>query len=110
MESNCIEDFKNLCSSYHFPITVINTLHDIILNFGIERMILFGSRAQGDNRNKSDFDIAIEFQNNKNYKFFKVKDYVDNNNTLYYISLVDLNNCPIKLEYIIKKTGIIIYE
>ena len=41
---------------------VINEIKNIALaHDGIEKVVLFGSRARGDNTSKSDYDIAREF-------------------------------------------------
>ena len=38
---------------------IIADLKKLALEYGIEKIILFGSRARGDNGDKSDVDIAV---------------------------------------------------
>ncbi len=57
-----------------------------------KRVILFGSRASGQNKKRSDFDIGILGEKALNIAdFYKLKDALDELPTLYTIDLVDLN-------------------
>lgn len=38
---------------------VLNEIRRIALNYNISKVVLFGSRARGDNTDKSDYDIAV---------------------------------------------------
>jgi hypothetical protein len=48
----------------------LNLIKDILKNNDIEYAALFGSRARGDNRSDSDFDILIRFKKNKEKGLF----------------------------------------
>lgn len=39
---------------------IIREIKDLAIECGVEKVILFGSRARGDNRERSDIDLAIE--------------------------------------------------
>ncbi|MDI6802655.1 MAG: nucleotidyltransferase domain-containing protein [Bacteroidota bacterium] len=56
------------------------------------RVILFGSRASGQNKKHSDFDIGILGEKSLSIAdFYKLKDALDELPTLYTIDLVDFN-------------------
>ncbi len=50
---------------------LINLIRRILENNGIEYAALFGSRARGDNRPDSDYDILIRFRKGGEPGFFK---------------------------------------
>lgn len=68
---------------------VLNEIKRIALNHkNINKIVLFGSRARGDNTNKSDYDIAV-FSNNMDVSDeCKFKDDIDDIGTLYKIDLI----------------------
>lgn len=74
----------------------------------IQKVVLFGSRARGDNSLKSDIDLAI-------YSDGDIRDFIYdiecNTNTLLEFDVSDMNSVtePIFIDQI-KKEGIIIYE
>ena len=39
---------------------IIREIKDLAIECGVEKVILFGSRARGDNKERSDIDLAIE--------------------------------------------------
>ena len=56
------------------------------------KVILFGSRADGTARDRSDFDIGIVGPGPLPLKtFFRIEDRLDNLDTLYKLDWVDLN-------------------
>lgn len=71
---------------------VLNEIKRIALNYkNINKIVLFGSRARGDNTDKSDYDIAV-FSNNMDFSDeCKFKDDIDNIDTLYKIDLIFIN-------------------
>ena len=75
---------------------------------GIQKVVLFGSRARGDNSLKSDIDLAI-YSDGDLLDF--IYDIECNTNTLLEFDVSDMNSVkePIFIEQI-KKEGIIIYE
>jgi len=77
--------------------------------FGAEKVVLFGSRARGDNQEKSDIDIAI-YQCDE---FEQLKDKVDEELwSLLQVDLINMNAFYISEELIkeIKKDGVILYQ
>lgn len=39
---------------------IIREIKDLAIECGVKKVILFGSRARGDNKERSDIDLAIE--------------------------------------------------
>lgn len=86
---------------------IINTLK----NFGVIKVIIFGSRARGDYKVNSDIDLAVIFNNNEKDNFIKLQTKLEELNTLYKFDIVDFNSVKDdKFKKEIKKDGIIIYE
>jgi len=46
--------------------------------FGITKMALFGSFAEGTQTEKSDIDLIIESSQSLGFKFFELSDYLEN--------------------------------
>ena len=91
----------------------INKVYKQIIDFGkefnVKKIVLFGSRARGDNKLKSDIDIAVygcdDFDN------FKVK--VDEELwSLLYVDIINMNSKYISEELIkeINRDGRVLYE
>lgn len=74
------------------------------------RIILFGSRAKGVNRNNADFDVAVDLDepDSKTRRYLTEK--LDNIRGLYKIDLVYLNSLEETFRSLILKTGKVIYE
>lgn len=67
---------------------VLNEIKQIALNYkNINKIVLFGSRARGDNTDKSDYDIAV-FANMDYSDECKFKNDIDDIETFYKIDLV----------------------
>ena len=74
---------------------------------GIQKMILFGSRARGDNTARSDIDIAVSGGNIALFRT-EIDDYV---NTLLIFDVVNLDNMvQEELLKTIEQEGIVLYE
>lgn len=70
--------------------TVCEVHKDLLID---KKLILFGSRATGKNKERSDFDLGILSGESINFvSLYKLKDALDELPTLYSIDLVDLNN------------------
>lgn len=81
----------------------------VLKKYDVEKAVLFGSRARGDNRENSDIDIAFYTDNKEVFHF--LKDEMDQIDTILKIDLFDAKN--IKKQPLldgIKKDGITIYE
>lgn len=73
----------------------------------LDRVILFGSRARGNNRERSDIDLAIQGGNTVAFATSADEDIP----TLLMFDVVDLDK-PIQKELLeeIRKDGVVIYE
>ena len=87
--------------------TVIDEIQAFARQYDISKVLLFGSRARGDFRNKSDIDLAIS--GNKKRMF--MMDVDEKTSTLLMFDFVDLDSKPDKnLMEDIEKDGIVLYE
>ena len=78
----------------------------------VDRILLFGSRANGTNRDKSDIDLAIDCPNADILKWDLIKEIIEYGDTLLMVDVIrydELNfDEPIKSE--IDKNHLVIYE
>ena len=58
-------------------------------NFGAKEVILYGSRAKGTARERSDIDVAVTGVNN----FDELREQVEELPTLYSVDLVNMDTC-----------------
>jgi predicted nucleotidyltransferase len=74
-------------------------------------VILYGSRARGDGRENSDYDLAFVFPKESHRKWVRfLADYDDAALTLLPVDLVDWNEALPSLRAQIDKEGITLYE
>ena len=75
-----------------------------------QKIVLFGSFARGDQKEKSDIDLAFEFQSSQeNWVLFK--SWIDDHfQTLRELDLVNLDEADASIVESVKKEGIVIYE
>ena len=74
-------------------------------------MWLYGSRARGDNFERSDIDLAVEAPAMEDADWFRMKfDVVDEAPTLLLIDLVRLEEVPDHLREQIQEEGVVLYE
>jgi len=74
---------------------------------GIEKVILFGSRARGDNRERSDIDLAVSGGNVLDFSY----DVEENARTLLMFDVVTLDrNISQELRDEIERDGVVLYE
>lgn len=94
----------------HLP-AYIKTLLDKAnsLKLGPTRVWIFGSRARGDARENSDFDLAFEMENDKHWSQF-VNDIHEDPPSLHKYDLINFRNIDTPLRDSVLKDGIIIYE
>ena len=73
----------------------------------IEKVILFGSRARGDFKERSDIDLAFHCGNSTNF----ILDVDELTSTLLEYDIVDLDK-PVRKELLesIKNEGVVLYE
>ena len=77
---------------YGIRINLYNEILDVIKEFGVNKIILFGSRARGDFKDTSDIDIAIEFLTDDKDNFIKIQTKLEELNTLYKFDIVDFRS------------------
>lgn len=75
--------------------------------YGLKKVILFGSRARGDNRERSDIDLAVQGGDTVRFAL----DVEEKAPTLLFFDVVNLDQ-PVQPELLesIKREGIILYE
>lgn len=74
---------------------------------GIEKVILFGSRARGDNKERSDIDLAVSGGNVLDFSY----DVEENARTLLMFDVVALDrNISKELRDEIERDGVVLYE
>lgn len=92
---------------YNISQRVCFELRQLAKKYGIEKIILFGSRARGDFCEKSDIDIAVSGGNTVEFSLAADEAV----HTLLMFDVVDLDgHISEELKNEIKKDGIVIYE
>lgn len=91
----------------HLPPKVKEELISLATRHGIEKLLLFGSRARGDHRECSDIDLAASGGDVLRFSL-EVEEEVE---TLLMFDVVNLNeSVQADLREEIEKEGVIIYE
>lgn len=90
---------------------VLEQIKEISLQYKVDKIVLFGSRARGDHSPVSDYDIAI-FENHLSaLDKARLRDEVDEIETLKKIDLIFVQeNFTDELMKSIKRDGVILYE
>lgn len=91
--------------------SVLEQIKEISLQYKVDKIVLFGSRARGDHSSVSDYDIAI-FENHLSaLDKARLRDDVDEIETLKKIDIIFVQeNFTDELMESIKRDGVIIYE
>lgn len=76
----------------------------------VERIVLFGSRARGDNRARSDIDIAVACPRASQREWLDLCDAVDEADTLLPVDLVRLETAGEPIKSRILSEGRVLYE
>ena len=76
----------------------------------VETVILFGSRARGDNRERSEIDLAVICPDASWGDWAKMTDVIDEAPTLLKIDLVRFHDAPELLKEEILLEGVPVYE
>lgn len=86
---------------------VLEEIKKIAEEYGVKKVILFGSRARGDYQRASDIDLAVEGGRIADF----ILDVKDTTSTLLNFDIVDLEKTK-KGTFLdsIKKEGVILYE
>lgn len=78
---------------------------------GILRLYLFGSRARGDARPRSDIDLAVDAPSLTHRQWLELQDQIDEElDTLLKCDLLWLQKCDDELVKRIHQEGVILYE
>lgn len=86
---------------------VIDQIIDLAKQHNVSKVVLFGSRARGDYREKSDIDLAVY---DGDYARFML-DVDDETYTLLSYDVVNMNRpVDIELKESIEREGIVLYE
>lgn len=95
-----------------FDITTYLFYQKLIQLPFVEKIILFGSRANGTFHPKSDIDIAIFCPSADIYQWSEVLNIIEDADTLLSIDCVNFNDLPSNslLRANIEKNGIVVYE
>jgi uncharacterized protein len=93
------------------PESIKNYVNDIAQSGLANKIILFGSRARGDHRENSDFDIAVEWLDVKNDDVLSFKSQLhEKPHTLYKIDLLDINTASADYLEEIKNEGFTLWQ
>ncbi len=86
---------------------VIDQIIDLAKQYNVRKLVLFGSRARGDYKEKSDIDLAVYEGDCTRFSL----DIDDETYTLLSYDVVDMNK-PVddELRESIEKEGIVLYE
>lgn len=94
----------------NLPQNVLNDITSIAKKNSLKRVTLFGSRAKGTNRSRSDIDLAVICKNSQYALLNFTEDLNENANTLLTFDIVDYEKATDELRHEIQKYGIVIYE
>lgn len=93
----------------NFPEKVRDKIIELAKKYGIKKVILFGSRARGDNWERSDIDLAIS--GGDRVRFTLDVDEIDIVPTLLMFDVVDLDEpCNKELLKSIQRDGVVLYD
>ena len=77
----------------------------------VERVILFGSRARGDEEERSDIDLAIEGPDITESDWRKIRDFIEEDaRTLLSVDIMRVEHVSEKMRRSIAQEGVILYE
>lgn len=89
------------------PQRILKSIQNLAQEHGIQKVILFGSRARGDNRERSDIDLAIQGGDTLHFTL----DMEDKVPTLLFFDVVNLDEAvQPELSESIQKEGKVLYE
>lgn len=93
--------------AYNLPKRAESDIISLASRCSLHKVILFGSRARGDNHERSDIDLAIQGGNTTRFSL----DADDEVYTLLFFDIVDLEK-PVQPELLkeIERDGVVLYE
>ncbi|OGT48828.1 MAG: hypothetical protein A3E82_08450 [Gammaproteobacteria bacterium RIFCSPHIGHO2_12_FULL_38_11] len=99
--------------TFGLAATDFKTLMRIIIAHSaqLQRVILFGSRAQGDYKTHSDIDLAIDYQQPKKSSETTLQEDFESSSLPYTVDLIDLAlEKDTRLKTFIQKEGVVLYD
>jgi predicted nucleotidyltransferase len=93
-----------------WPKSVREVFRDLALFPQVHAIVLFGSRAVGDNDDKSDFDVAISAPEIDTLMFARIRDRVAHARTLHRVMVSRLDTMPHSLRSRVMAQGVLVYE
>jgi uncharacterized protein len=92
------------------PPRVLAFLNEIVREYEIELVVLFGSRAYGDYAPFSDCDVAIQSAGLSRLDWLRIKTRAHEAAGVVQISISRLDDMPRKLSDRVRRDGVRIYE
>ncbi len=90
---------------------IIHHITEVLSQFPmVESVILFGSRARGDHRERSDIDLAVVCPDASIQDWFRMTDVIDEAPTLLKVDLVRFEKMQEAFQEEINLDGIVLYE
>lgn len=89
---------------------VLRLVEQIAQRPEVRRILLHGSRARGDHRPRSDYDLAIDAPDLDLRAWFDLLDLAEAAETLHHSDMVKLDEAPPSLRTVITEEGITLYE
>lgn len=100
----------NVRATKNIPPSVYSFISQLVETLCVERILLFGSRAAGDNEERADVDLAISAPTLSRIEFSTLRIAAFEARSLYWISLVHLEKTAELLRERIINQGVLIYE
>ncbi len=93
---------------------MLNIIHTLVKKLSacdtVEQIILYGSRARGDNNPRSDIDLAVRCPSASSSQWMQLLRLMEEANTLYFIDLVRLDEASPGFKERILAEGKTLYE
>ena len=98
---------NSLFESTGIKMKVIQEILQLEKTNSVKKVVLFGSRARGDYKERSDIDLAFQGGNSSRF----ILDVDEETSTLLEFDIIDLDK-PVRAELLdsIKREGILLYE
>lgn len=101
------QNMQEMYSDKKLPERVLKDISAIAETCSVEKIVLFGSRARGENTERSDIDIAVYGGNFEDF-YWKIK---ENVHSLLMFDVVDIDaGISEELAQEIERDGVVIYE
>ena len=95
----------------NLPESIQKFVHELVVQTNPEQVILFGSRARGDHRPNSDFDLACKFKNKDASAWTRFLVFSEDEAlTLFQVDVVDYDEVRDEYKKNIDREGQVIYE